>query len=536
MHPTEITREIAEWTVSTETSSIPERVLEKARYQAASVLASVIAGRATRGASAAAALTGEGRSVASLLRGGLETRVEDTVLAGAAASMAHDFDDYLVFGHTGHSAVLVPLLLARETGASGAEVLAAQVVANEVAGRLGAAMVLGPHNGQMWAPIHALGAACAASRLLGLDRARTASAIGISLSLPPFAVTAGFMGPDSKLLTAAWPAVQGIVAARLARAGMKGASEILAGPRGMLAETCHAPIPAFFSGFGQAWVTDTLAYKIYPGCAYVDAAVDGALDILARVGAPGGIDPDRIGAIDVRATALTIGMQGLAGEGPVGPVRVNFSVPLSVAIALLRGRLGAQDLDDAALAAEGGRIEALAARVSVRHDWERTIALLRAIDRSLRLGALLGTVDKAALVRAGEEMVRRTGFRIGVPAPLPGLLFAAGGLVAEAAQRAVGGGTQGYDLGQSDLSTFTFPIGAEVRIRIDGREERATVDRPKGTPGDFAESFRLVEAKLVEEAARSGHEREGRELMDKLRRFEEHSPAELLESVGEIAE
>ena len=92
---------------------------------------------------------GAGRTVA----------VEDAVYAATALSVALDFDDYVSFGHTGHSSVLVPALLAAETGSSGADQLVAQVVANEVEARLGGACLIGPLNGQLWSFIHAAGSA-----------------------------------------------------------------------------------------------------------------------------------------------------------------------------------------------------------------------------------------------------------------------------------------------------------------------------------------------------------------------------------------
>ncbi|MDA8071669.1 MAG: hypothetical protein M0Z82_08710 [Actinomycetota bacterium] len=45
--------------------------------------------------------------------------------------MALDFDDYFRFGHSGHSAVLVPPLLAAETRSCGPDQLTVQIVANE---------------------------------------------------------------------------------------------------------------------------------------------------------------------------------------------------------------------------------------------------------------------------------------------------------------------------------------------------------------------------------------------------------------------
>ena len=59
------------------------------------------------------------------------------VFAGAAASIAHDWDDYLYMGHTGHSAVWTARAFAPDDAERR---FAAQVAGNEVAGRLGAAL------------------------------------------------------------------------------------------------------------------------------------------------------------------------------------------------------------------------------------------------------------------------------------------------------------------------------------------------------------------------------------------------------------
>ena len=74
---------------------------------------------------------------------------------------------------------------------------------NEVGGRLGAALFLGPHNGQFWSSIHCGSASVAAGVALGLDAERLAHALAIALYQPPYGLWPGFMGPDSKLLTAA---------------------------------------------------------------------------------------------------------------------------------------------------------------------------------------------------------------------------------------------------------------------------------------------------------------------------------------------
>src|SRR5205085_3169309 len=190
-------------------------------------------------------------------------RVDDALYAATALSIALDFDDYMSFAHTGHTAVLVPLLLSAETRAPADDQLVAQVVANEVEARLGGACLLGPLNGQLWSFVHAAGAALAAGRLLGLDETRLAHALAVSLYQAPRPTIPGFMAPDSKLLTAAEPARVGLRAARLAAAGVTGPLDVLDHPDGFLGAFADAPLRGMLRGLGEGWATLTLCIKPY---------------------------------------------------------------------------------------------------------------------------------------------------------------------------------------------------------------------------------------------------------------------------------
>ena len=212
------------------------------------------------------------------------------------------------------------------TGAEHEDVLAAQIAANEIAGRLGAALFIGPHNGQFWSSIHCAGAAAAAGRVRGLDADRIAQAIAIALYQPPFGLWPGFMGPDTKLLTAAEPVAQGIRAAMLAASGFTGPLDVIEDRRGFLAHFSYAPRQAMLEGLGERWLTDTIAYKEFPGCAYLQPAVEAAL----RLRDENGFEPGDVARIDVRAGWLTTSMEKLSAGEPLTGVRVNFSVALSV--------------------------------------------------------------------------------------------------------------------------------------------------------------------------------------------------------------
>jgi 2-methylcitrate dehydratase PrpD len=337
---TSICEEIAGWATALAIEDLPQSVHQRARLQALSIAAGRAAGE--KAAEPFAAVAPDGAT--------------GEIYRSAAASIAHDWDDYLFMGHTGHSAV--PAAAAFAADAERATV--AQVAANEVAGRLGAALFLGPHNGQFWASIHCASAAVAAALGLGLDADRTAHALAIALYQPPYGMWPGFMGPESKLLTAAEPAATGARAALLAADGITGALDVIEHPRGVLANLSFAPRPAMFAGFGRVWLTDSLAFKRLPGCAYLQSVVEAACAARVEVG--------DVTAIEIEAGWLTCEMEEL-GAGPgLSPVRVNFSARLSVAIALLAGRFTPAELEPVWLEENEAPIRELAARIDLRHD------------------------------------------------------------------------------------------------------------------------------------------------------------------------
>jgi hypothetical protein len=343
-----ICEQLGSWAACLALADVPERVLERARRQTTAVLAAGRAGELAAEPFAAAAPDG----------------APGEVYRGAAASIAHDWDDYLFMGHTGHSSVWT----ARAFSPDDAErALLAQIAGNEVAGRLGAALFLGPHNGQFWASIHCGGAVAAAGVALGFDAERLAHAIAISLYQPPYGLWPGFMGPATKLLTAADPAAQGARAALLAAEGVRGPRDVIEHRRGLLTNLAFVRRPSMLGGLGRVWLTDTLAYKPLPGCAYLQAAVDAALR--------SELTPSDVSSVEVEAGVLTVAMEELAPQ-ELTPVAVNFSAARSVAIALLAGTLTHEQLDPEWLTDHRAEVEELAARVHVRHDWELTVETL----------------------------------------------------------------------------------------------------------------------------------------------------------------
>lgn len=456
--------EAGAWAAGLAPGDVPDRALERARLQRLSMAGARAAGEEAARPFAATAPDGP----------------LGQVFSEACASMAHDWDDYLYMGHTGHSAVAVARAFA---GDDEERALLAQIAANEVAGRLGAALLLGPHNGQFWSSIHCASGAAAAGVALGLDGDRIGHALAIALYQPPYGLWPGFMGPDTKLLTAAEPAVQGARAALLAAEGVRGPLGVVEDRRGLLRHLSFAPRPAMLGALGSTWLTDTLAFKPFPGCAYLQSAVDAALRA--------GVAAADVAEVTVDAGYLTVAMERLGAAGGLTPIGVGFSAARSVAVALIAGRLTHEELAPGWLADHAADVRELASRVRLRHDWALTLRCARGVvdagasvrdvpvrawPRVLRRTRELGMDEAALPPRELLELARRPELRRELRA-----LVAGGGRA----------GLAGLDTGRLRM---TFPCRLSVRLRsgqlvaVEG-EERGASAQP------LAEQREVVEAR-----------------------------------------
>ncbi|MHA1752065.1 MAG: MmgE/PrpD family protein [Candidatus Helarchaeota archaeon] len=336
-----VAEDIAEFVVNLKYKDIPNRIIKKAKDQILGVIAAIYAG----------SLTDEGKIIintvkqfgdkeeSSLIPSGFKTSVRSSVLCNSSVGVALDYVDYLLSGHTGVSAVPVSLAVGESLNSTGKEVITAQIIANEIEGRLGTSVFLGPQNGQLWSYIHLIGGAVAASRLLGLNEDQVANAIGIALAQSTYTIFRGYFAM-AKLFVSGLPAQIGVQAAYFAKNGLRGAHDIIEHPLGFC--NLMADIPLKFitnSALGKAWVTDTLCYKIYPGCAYVDAIADCILDLHKEFD----INYKEIKRVEVFSSILTTAMDDFAApfttidslKKEQTHVALNFTVPYTVAATLI---------------------------------------------------------------------------------------------------------------------------------------------------------------------------------------------------------
>ena len=229
-----ITRALAEWSAGAPPLK-GEPGLTLARNAFIDIVACLIAGAddaAPRRAFAAVADLGPGPATVVGQKQSLPA--PHAALVNGTAAHALDFDDnfHPLAGHA--TAVLAPALLAlaEERGAGGSAVLDAYAVGLEVIGRIGDGVNL-QHYERGWhstSTVGAIGAAAACARLMGLDADGVQRAISLGSSLAGGSKRQ--FGTMAKPLHAGFAAQHGLLAARLAAAGVSATAEPLDGPWG----------------------------------------------------------------------------------------------------------------------------------------------------------------------------------------------------------------------------------------------------------------------------------------------------------------
>lgn len=351
-----LTETLGGWASRLTLDDVPPRVVAYAKSQILSQLAA-----------ARASLDHDlGRRVVRSFGPPLQADPKRSAYVLATLTMALDFDDTVYAGHVSHSTVNVPVAYAEPLGLGGRQLLEAVISANECAARVTASATLGHFRGQTAAHTHLAGGVAARLRAEGAPAERWVDAWGVAFGMPPWSLYRAFIGSDAKVFTASVPVQVALDACDAAAAGLRGARDILEAPDGFLARFASLPLPeAVTAGLGERWHTETLSFKVYPGCAYIDAAVDCAIELQDTL--PSAAD---IEEVVVRGSLFTVGMDAHSAPymrgADSGVSALNFSVAYNVAVGLLRGALTPADFD--AERVRDPDAWALAQRVRVEHD------------------------------------------------------------------------------------------------------------------------------------------------------------------------
>jgi 2-methylcitrate dehydratase PrpD len=292
--------------------------------------------------------------------------------AGAAfvngtAAHGEDFDDTFEGGPVHAGVVIVPALLAaaERHGIAGADLLYGIAVGCEVMcrGSLVAPKRIHKAGFHPTGVLGAMGAAAGVAAALRMEDAAFASAQGIAGSMASGIIEYLAEGTWTKRMHPGWAAQAGLRAAELARSGFVGPRTVWEGTHGFLhgfANTDDGAWARLIDGFGERWITETIAFKPYPCGTMIHPYIDCARRLSGKNVEPA--DIRQIVCETAEGIVHRLWEPLAAKQRPPNAYAAKFSVPFCVAHAILNGNVGLDAFTEANAA--DPRIAALAAKVT----------------------------------------------------------------------------------------------------------------------------------------------------------------------------
>src|SRR5258708_4527597 len=290
--------------------------------------------------------------------------------AGAAfvngtAAHGEDFDDSFEGGPVHAGAVVVPAVLAvaERERLSGPDALLGIAVGVEVMCRasLVAPKLIHKAGFHPTAVLGAMGAAASAATALRFSKNQFVNALGIAGSMAAGIIEYLAEGAWTKRMHPGWAAQSGIRAADLARAGFVGPRAVFEGAHGLyhgFARTTEGDWDKLVGGFGERWVANSLAFKLYACGTMTQPYVD-----CARRLAEKGVRAEEVVEVVCEAAEGTVHRlwEPLADkQRPPNAYFAKFSQPYCIAAGFVLGHAVLEAVTDAHVRDE--RLRSLAAQ------------------------------------------------------------------------------------------------------------------------------------------------------------------------------
>lgn len=367
------TATLAAYVANLKYEDIPAEVLERAKALTLDFLGSAVRARSEAESTPSllamlATLGLDGKGGATVCGDAKTYTPAIAALLNGALGHSLDFDDTHADSSLHPSAPVVPAAFAvgEIVKASGRDVLTAIVAGYEVCCRLGNALDPTSHYAKGFHPTATAGtygAAAAAAKLYKLNAEQIVAAFGVSGSQAAGSLQFLVNGAWNKRYQVGAAAMNGVIAATLARNNFVGSTESIEGKHGLLvgySDNAH-PEKAV-AGLGSTYETMKIGIKPYPSCRYTHAA----LDAIIAMRREHNLTPDQVKRVEVglHRNGITLTGDAPTKRHPSSIVGGQFSMFFTGAVALDQGSFGWDDyarLGDPA-------IDALADRFDVVQD------------------------------------------------------------------------------------------------------------------------------------------------------------------------
>lgn len=277
--------------------------------------------------------------------------------AQANATMIHalDYDDTHDVAILHASSVAVPTALAiaeKLGGVDGKRLITAVALAVDLASRLCLANKVSVFDrGWQYTAIHGnFSAAAITGKLLGLDKETLVSAFGLAYHQAGGNLQCIHDGTLAKRAGPGFAARDGIMAVLMAQKGITGARNVLQGRDGLFNVYHRGDYnpEVLTANLGEKFEVVNLSFKPYPCCRNTNPPIDATLTMVGEY---------NIKAEDVDSVTIYVskGAMKLLGEplntkqNPSTTVDAQFSIPWTVASAIVQGKVGIAELTPQAI-------------------------------------------------------------------------------------------------------------------------------------------------------------------------------------------
>ena len=287
-----------------------------------------------------------GRQESTVIGFGAKAPAHMAAFANGAMAHSMDFEDAHegAFVHPNTATIPAALAIAEALGGvTGKEFITATAAGCDLVCRLGLACHPPDLQKYGWYPppiFSTFGGAAAAGKLLGLDAGQMLDAF--SLALCQATCSAELTNSPNSVVRSirdAFSAKAGVLSALLAKKGVTGFPAPFEGKAGFFQMYARGDcdLARLTDGLGQTFEGANLSFKPWPSCRGTHSFIQAALEIREKHA----VEPDSIESISITASpfAMMLCEPVEQKRQPVTAIDAKFSIPFTVATALVRGRV-----------------------------------------------------------------------------------------------------------------------------------------------------------------------------------------------------
>jgi len=343
------TQVLAEYVSQTSFSALPKEVVRKAKGIVLDTLGCGIAGYtlASHEFHWILDLVKEmgGNPQSTVFLDGMKTSAPQAALVNGALIHTVDFDDTHMgsISHLGASVVSSTLAMGEKVGADGLSLIPAIVLAYEVAGRIGRAVM--PSHYKYWHPTGTLGTiatAVSSSKLLGLKTEQVEQAISLAADGASGLRYCIDFGDFSKSLHPGLSAWHGIMAAQIIRRGAVGPKGLLEYKSGFCEAYSDEPnLKALTENLGTFYEIANDSLKAFPTILCSHTPIQGTIKLMKGKN----LRLEDVESIHFRVSPTAPG-QGM-NYSPDSPLAARLSIPYCVSMAAAEGDISMDHFQEA---------------------------------------------------------------------------------------------------------------------------------------------------------------------------------------------